>query len=343
MASTSSGAIPGPIASTPSGSATSPALGSATSSALAAGDEPLPATYGVVSSDDLREAVGAKPARGKRARTPPPVSDDDDDDDLGDKPRSRKTVMVVVGSLVVGLGIVGVVFLGRANSGNYYVSCETDRIVAERGRAFPPWGETELDGKPWAAIKIPPDAECAAFETDDEAKLSTEFRRLLVQRASVLLTAKEVTKVDDANALLEQALLHTRADNDESRNARAEIKRLLGDVVYWRASLKLRDASAALLEAAKQFDAAAQQQPRHVTDAAVWADYVRKVVGELQAGPSGSTQVAFPPVPPSAPGDQRLPAPPGVALPVEPDKGSAGEAPPPPTPDAGVPTGGVLL
>ena len=157
----------------------------------------------------------------------------------------------------------------------------------------------------------------------------------------MLLTAKEVTKTGEAKALLEQALLHARSNTDNARNARTEIQRLLGDVAYWGASLKMRDASKALLEAAKDFDTAAQQRPRHVTDAAAWAEYVRKLVGELESGPAGVSQ-AFPPVPP--PTDPRQPAPPGVALPVEPDKGSASEAPPPATPpDAGLPTGGVLL
>jgi hypothetical protein len=104
----------------------------------------------------------------------------------------------------------------------------------------------------------------------------------------------------------------------------------------------MRDASKALLEAAKQFDAAAQQRPRHVTDASAWAEYVRKVVGELEAGPDGLPQAAFPPTPPPA-GEERPPAPPGVALPVEPDNGSASEPPAATPPDAAIPTGGVLL
>lgn len=307
-------------------------------------EEPLPPALASATTD-LREAVGARPERRKRPRTPLPVPDIDDDDldDLaaGGKRRSRKMILVSVASLVVGLGAAALVFLGRANSSYFYITCEPDRIVAEQGRAFPPWGESALGGKQWAPIKIPPEAECIALETEDEAQLSDQFRTMLVKRASVLLTAKEVTKTDEANALLEQALLHARSNTDAARNARTEIQRLLGDVVYWRASLKMRDASKTLTEAAKQFDAAAQQRPRHVTDAAAWAEYVRKVVGELEAGPAGSTQTTFPPAPPSS--EQRPPAPPGVALPVEPDQGSASEPPPAPTPDAAMPTGGVLL
>jgi len=301
-------------------------------------DEPLSSAYVGASDSDLRDAVGAK---SRRARTPPPDVESFDDD-LGGRPRSRKTIVVSILSLVVGLGVAALVFLGRANSAWLYISCEPDRIVAERGRSFPPWGESTLDGKQWAAIKIPPDAECIALETESEDELSDQFRAMLVKRASVLLTAKEVTKTDEANTLLEQALLHARSNTDTARNARADIQRLLGDVAYWRASLKLRDASKALVEAAKQFDAAAQQRPRHVTDAAAWADYVRKVVGELEAGPAGTPRPSFPP-PPAPASEPRPPAPPGVALPVEPDQGSASESPQPTPPDAGLPTGGVLL
>jgi hypothetical protein len=296
--------------------------------------EPLPQSLS--QPTDLRAAIGAMPEKRRRAQTPPPIDVDDDGEDDG-KPRSRKMILVSVASLVVGLGVAALVFLGRANSSYYYISCEPDRIVAQQGRAFPPWGESELDGKQWAAIKIPPEAECIALETEEETQLSDQFRAMLVKRASVLLTAKEVTKTDEANALLEQALLHARSNTDSARNARTEIQRLLGDVVYWRASLKMRDASKSLIEAAKQFDTAAQQRPRHVTDASAWADYVRKVVGELESGPAGSTQ-PFPPAPP--PSEQRPTAPTGVALPVEPDKSPDPIATPP---DAGAPTGGVLL
>ena len=247
-------------------------------------------------------------------------------------------------SLLFGLGVAAVIFIGRANSAWFYLTCEPDKIVAQQGRSFPPWGEARLDGKQWTPIKIPPEAECIPLETEDETELATRFRDALVKRASVLLTAKEVTKTDEANALLEQALLHARANTDAARNARTDIQRLLGDVAYWRASLRMRDASTSLLEAAKQFDAAAQQRPRHVTDASTWAEYIRKVVKELEAGPSGSSDSVFPPTPPSSPTDARSPAPPGVALPVEPDKaGSGAEPAPPATPDAGIPTGGVLL
>ena len=337
----SSGAIPTSSGAVPTSAGTMAAGGYGSAPMAASSldrDEPLSAAYVGSSDSDLRDAVGAK---SKRTRTPPPDVDRFDDD-LGDsRPRSRKTIVVSILSLVVGLGVAALIFLGRANSAWFYISCEPDRIVAERGRSFPPWGESTLDGKQWAAIKIPPEAECIALETESEDELAEQFRTMLVKRASVLLTAKEVTKTDEANALLEQALLHARSNTDTARNARADIQRLLGDVVYWRASLKMRDASKALLEAAKQFDAAAQQRPRHVTDAAAWADYVRKVVGELEAGPSGTTQTSFPPTPPTT-SEPRTTAPPGVALPVEPDKGSASEAPPAP-PDAGLPTGGVLL
>lgn len=310
-------------------------------------DEPavpaLPTTYG---DDALREAVGVTSA--KRTRKPPDeplpsrfgdgADSTDDADGLPGRPRNRKLIVIAAGSLVVGLGIAAMIFLGYQNSGWFYLRCEAERVVAEEGRTFPPWGSQTLEDKEWRPIKIPPEAECAALETESYPELVAQYRTILMKRATVLLTAKEVTKADEAAALLEQALLHARANSDAARNARVEIQRLLGDVVYWRASLKMRDAAKALLEAGKQFDAAALQRPRHVTDAAAWADYIRKLVGELEAGPAGSSQAAFPPAPPVS---DRPAAPPGVALPVEPGPSSVEEPAAPP--DAGVPTGGVLL
>ncbi len=299
--------------------------------------EPATMTYG---DDALREAVGARPATPTRTSTRfDDDSDSPDDDGLPGRPRNRKLIVIAGGSLVVGLGIAAMIFLGYQNSGWFYLRCEADRVLAEEGRTFPPWGSEALEDKAWRPIKIPPEAECAPLETESYPKLVEQFRTILVKRATVLLTAKEVTKADEAAALLDQALLHARSNSDAARNARVEIQRLLGDVVYWRASLKMRDAAKALVEAAKQFDAAALQRPRHVSDAAAWADYVRKLVAELEAGPTGSSQTAFPPAPPVS---DRPAAPPGVALPVEPGS-SAVEQPDTAPPDAGVPTGGVLL
>lgn len=138
--------------------------------------------------------------------------------------------------------------------------------------------------------------------------------------------------------MLDQALLHARSP--DRREQRRDVERLLGDVGYWRASAKLRDASTALTDAAKQFDAAAAQRPRHVSDASAWATYVRKLVEELRAGPNGAL-TAFPPTPTPIPA--REPAPAGVALPVEPPAAGSASEPPPAPPDAGLPTGGVLL
>jgi len=300
----------------------------------------VPSTF---SAGELRHALGGSTTR-RHAR--PPTDDDrrdDDDDDLPGTPRNRKLIVVGALAAVAGLAIAATIFIGHQNSGWFYLTCESDRIVAERGRAFPPWGSEALEGKEWAPIKIPPEAECTALETESYPSLVQQYRDMLVKRASMLLTAKEITSVDEASALLEQALLHARSSSDAARDARTDIQRLLGDVGYWRASLKLRDAANNLRDAAKEFDAAALQRPRHVTDAAAWAEYVRKVIGELEAGPSGSTQTAFPPSPP--PTSERPLAPPGVALPVEPDPAgsAAAELPPPVTPDAGLPTGGVLL
>jgi len=313
-------------------------------------DGALPVLPGSSSETELRAAVGSPPrpeapARSRR-RAPTPIDDDDDDGGGPSKRRSRKMMLVGALTLVVGGGIAAMVIIGKVNSERYLITCKADRVAVEQGRSFPPWGEATLDGAEWKALKIPPEAPCAPFETEDKAELAAHYLDILKDHATTLLTAREVTKIDDAEAQLKQALLVARslAGDDDRIDARDEIDRLLGDVVYWRASAKLRSASDALVEAAKQFDMASAQRPRHVTDAAAWALYIRRLVDQLRAGPAGAAPSTFPPLPPS----ERPIAPPGVALPVEPGAGSdsAGSAadPVPPAPvDAGVPTGGVLL
>lgn len=309
-------------------------------------DDPLAPLPAISEDNTLRAAVGAKLVKERKKPPPPPTFDDDDDadDDDGDRPkRSRRMLIAMIASLVgvVGLGIGALVIFGNINKQRFLIACQPQEVHAQQGRGFPPWGERNLDDEGmWKPIKIPPEAECRERETEDQEELSRWYLEILVDRASSQLVreTRDVAKIDEAAAMLDQALLHARSP--DRREQRREIERLLGDVGYWRASAKLETAASALSEAAKQFDAAAAQRPRHVSDASAWATYVRKLVDELRAGPNGEP-TAFPPTPPTAP---REPAPPGVALPVEPSagSGSASEQPPAP-PDAGLPTGGVLL
>lgn len=307
---------------------------------------------------ELRDAVGAAPWQ--RASTPPDRDDPDDssdDDELGGsaprrRRRSRTAVLIGAMALVGGVGIAALVLLGRVNATHYYLACEPEQVVARQGRSFPPWGERPLDGSQWSPIKIPPEAECVGRATDDPQQLADWYRAMLVERAGTLLTAGEVTDTAGASALLQQALLHARSD--ARRSERQDIERLLGDVDYWRASAKLKDAAAALADAAKQFDQAAAQRPRHVSDAAAWAEFVRRVATELESGPTGAKATAGPPAPSGLTGGGTTPrprAPAGTALPVEdepsPGAGSAAARPTtatePTAPDAGVPSSGVLL
>ncbi len=306
----------------------------------------LPATY---SENDLRAAVGAtpriedKPAKASKKRSPPPPPFDDGDGADGDDApkRSRKTMVVAALSVVMGSGIAALVLLGKVNSANYALACESDQVVVEQGRSFPPWGTSALDGAEWKPLKIPPETPCHPQETEDRAELAQWYLKMLTAQATKLLGAREITKVDDAEAVLNQALLvsrELRTDGD-AKDARADIDRLLGDVVYWRASAKLRSASETLDEAAKQFDVASKKNPAHFTDAAEWGTYTRKLMDQLKAGPGGIPAATFPPVPPT----ERPTAPSGVALPIEPDGSGAGSSEPIAAPDAGVPSGGVLL
>jgi hypothetical protein len=93
-----------------------------------------------------------------------------------------------------------------------------------------------------------------------------------------------------------------------------------------------------MLDASKQFDAAAAQRPRHVTDAAAWGAFLRKLADDLHAGPNGVITQA-----PAAAGGEHPNVPQGSALPVEEPGPASGSNTPPTPPDAGVPTGGVLL
>lgn len=328
--------------------------------ALATDDPALPTLPPTTGEVDLRDAVGARPPsrasskrRPEHLDAPPPklapvpakrAEPEDDDDAAEASPRSRKTLVVGAIALVLGLAIAALIFLGRANSDRFELACTPDKIVAMQGRAFPPWGTKPIGDPDLKPIEIPPEAECVARTTEDRDELAGWFLDALVDRASTSLTAREVTKVDLAEQQLQQALLLARTP--DKKDKRADIERLLGDVSYWRASAKLRDAAAALADAAKQFDAAAAQRPRHVSDASAWAGYIRKLVDELHVGPRGAP-APFPPIPPlerPSPTDHP-PAPPGVALPIEPSGGGSATPPNVPTTaiDAGVPSGGVLL
>lgn len=293
--------------------------------------------------DDLREAVGV-PRREQARRAKSPTLDDRDAELADELPLSaeeragRRRTWITLGlSLVVGLVILAFVVLGRANSSRLVFACSADTITAEHGRGFPPWGTRTLDGPEWAPITIPPQAECKTRETEDPAELEGWYLDALVEQASAKLSAREVTAFDDADKQLHQALLLSRAP--ERRDQRREIERLLGDVVYWRAAAKVKGASDALADAAKLFDEAALKKPRNVTDAAAWGDYARRLADELHAGPEALRPDGI--AAPIAP--TRPPAPTGVALPVEMPDARPAEGAPIAPPDAGVPSGGVLL
>ena len=358
-------ALPAVIVEAPAAPTVEPAPPAAASASppSSADDAPvLPQTY---DANDLRAAVGAspRPAALATTRARPPAIDrrtTDDEADHDRPPRNRKAIVVSAISIAAGLGIVALVIAGRVNSDRYLLTCEAERAVPEQGRGFPPWGTRALDGEPWKPVKITPETRCQPHETDDPRDLERLYLAMILNQATALLTAREVTRLDDAEALLKQGLLLTRPPEREPEKLALErnehhqdIERMLGDVTYWRASARLREAQAALADAAKQFDRAAEQHPRHVSDAAAWATYARTLAQELHAGPAGA---ASPASSPGAPASGPVPSaiapvasehpnvPVGVALPVEPGKPGSDEPPPgAPPPDAGVPTGGVLL
>ena len=302
-------------------------------------EEPLLPPY---NPDVLRDAVGA-------ARRASLDDDDDDEPRVPPLPGRRRTVMISIAITLVGLAIAALIFLGRANASRYLITCSAERVVAEQGRAFPPWGSRAMTGAEWHAIALPPDAACKPRETEEPAELAHWYYDIVVERASSALTAKSLLDsipkagaaatsstpqdpLDTVAAQLDQALLLARIF--DGADQRKEVERLQGDLEYWRATVRLRDASQAMLDAAKQFDEAAARRPRHVDDAAAWATFVRGLAEELRTGPHGAPPATAPNAPPST-------APPGTALPVEPPPSPPAALPP--APDAGVPSGGVLL
>lgn len=323
-----------------------------TSAPMAGGFAPVPPDDAIlpaaVDDDALRDAVGVPAKKPKKRKPLDEVIDDAAEGDPTNPKMSRKMMAVIAASLVGGIGIAALVLLGRVNADRYQLTCTTTRAVAEQGRAFPPWGYRALTGAEWKAIALPPNAQCKTEEISDIGTLEARFLDLLLERTSAALTVrnmldattadgKTAAPLDVISAQLEQALLLSRAP--ERGDQRKQVERLLGDVGYWRASLRLRDASAALADAARQFDAAALQRPMHASDAGAWAEFLRRLTDELHAGPAGMAATATMPAAPDRPS-----APPGTALPVEPDPSpAAGSAAPPSPPDAGVPTGGVLL
>ncbi|HVR06196.1 MAG TPA: hypothetical protein VMS02_09145, partial [Solirubrobacteraceae bacterium] len=301
-----------------------------------------------------------------------------DDTDLADEPRPHRSARTILLAAVLAIGTAGIavaVLLGYLNSDRYVLACEPERAVPEQGRGFPPWGTRALSGAAWRPVKIAPETRCQPRETDDALVLQRLFLAMVLDQATALLTAREVNRVDDAEALLQQALLLSRpAELEPEPLARQrgeqhqEIERLLGDVAYWRGQAKVRDALGALGDAAKQFDAAVARHPRHVSDAAAWAARMRTLSGELHAGSTAeagtpaapapaSPSPASPPSPSASPATAPAPSPPspsppattgsagppavpaGAAPPAERD----GSAHPSPPPDAGAPAGGVLL
>ena len=126
-----------------------------------------------------------------------------------------------------------------------------------------------------------------------------------------------------------------------------------GDVAYWRAALRVRDAAAALADARNKFDERRRAAPAHV-------DRCRRVGGVPRPPRRRAARRPAAAAPPSRPrpqprrrtgsgADRDAPlagppaAPLGTALPVEPPPDAGSAAPPAALRDAGLPPGGVLM
>lgn len=329
------------------------------------------------------DRVGALPAAAGERAAPHGDAEDAADPDAP-KPRRGSRAPLIIAMLAIGaVGAGALALVGYLNSDRYLLACEPDRAVPQQGRSFPPWGTRALPGAQWRPLKIAPETRCQARDTDDPLVLERAFLAMVLDQASALLAAREVTRIDDAEALLQQALLLTRPAEHEPEplahqrgEQHDEVERLLGDVAYWRGQAKLRDALSALGDAAKQFDAAVARHPRHAADAGTWAARVRTLADEIHAGSpaasagpasgstgatsSGAATAAIGPGSATGPGsasgsgaapaaaDSPAPAGSGSAGSADAPARPVGDAEKPPTPaslppDAGAPAGGVLL
>jgi len=283
----------------------------------------------------------ALPAAASGERAAPPGEAGRDDADRDDEPRPRRGLGTILLAAALAIGTAGIavgVLLGYLNSDRYVLACEPDRAVPEQGRGFPPWGTRALTGAAWRPVKIAPETRCQPHETDDVLVLQRGFLAMVLDQATALLTAREVNRVDDAEALLQQALLLTRpAEHEPEPLARQrgeqhqEIEHLLGDVAYWRGQAKVRDALTALGDAAKLFDTAVTRHPHHVSDAAAWAARARMLAEQLHAGsaaPAADPAAPASPAPPSSASSPAVPSSPAApASPAPPSSAPSPAAP----------------
>jgi hypothetical protein len=272
---------------------------------------------------------------------------------------SPRAKLIAIGGGVFAVFLAVMIVLSYLNSRDYFLVCGAEKVTAERGSKFP-WGQTRLGGDELAPIKVTPDSACTAATFATLGELREAFAQVLINEASRRITTKIPEDIDEAERQLEQAMLLARTIPSK----RAAIESLRGDVEYWRAASELERVVGELEQAAAKFKSAAEMKPRHSTDAPQWSEFASSVAQDLHRGPpelrndrdyGPDTPMPFQgtdtsPAPPrdgtpttAIPADpDRPPAPLGTALPPIVDAGPS--APPSAgAPDAGIPTGGVLL
>jgi hypothetical protein len=334
----SASATPAPPPAAPWTASAQPGPAAPTPSAL-----PPPALVGIADDPDDPYALGAAGRRGRGERDGRRASRGSQ---LG--PRAR-VVALAAAALAVIVAVAS--WLGYQNSRAFFLACGTETARAARGSVFPWWGRSALRGPAWRPIRLPPRSACSDTTFATQRDLETVFTSMLIREASARLTTGDAADVDEAERQLDQALLLTRARPDR----RVEIERLRGSVAYWRGVSRVRAVIEELDGAAELFQAAADAQARN-TDAGDWASHARGLAGELRRGPPSLRGAgAAPPAgaPPIADTDT-APAPnqrgsgPEAADMTDagappPGAARAGEEHTPPVPEAGLPTGGVLL
>jgi hypothetical protein len=253
-------------------------------------------------------------AERRRKEHEEPLDAEPPDDKRPGKWRRRLIVLLL---LAVAAAVVW--GLGLRNHERYFLVCSPDRVEPQRGTEWP-WGRDPMPGEAFAAVKIPPDAECTTRELGSREQLEVALLDLLIARAETEM-AQSAPKLDDINARVTQATHLVRGRPER----RAKLARLSADLAYLRGQRGVEQAVAAVKAALAAFRDAQAQGATRGKDSEAWAQHLERVLLQLAAPRPPEPTPRAAPLPASRPAS-------APALP-RPDPGAP--VPPPP--------GGVLL
>lgn len=214
---------------------------------------------------------------------------------------SRRAWLILALALMLIGFIIAMVVLGRINGDTYFLRCGERHMVAEKGRGFPPWGQSALSGEAWKPIAIPLGMECQNREVAELEELREVYRQAMLDLADAWLTRERPRgeggeRIGEIQAQLEQALLLSRSASQETRN---RIQRYLADVEYWRSRDQIEAARRELVAASKRLQSAWRHDARYSnTDAARWQALIDSITTMLERGPDAAAGATRPGTPP---------------------------------------------